>query len=98
MKDPNTGKFTKGNPGRPKGSQNKSTATAKEAFQTILDGHVERLSEWIERVAEDDPHKAFTMVMEVAKYCVPKYRADAPPPPPWWAAAVHEVTFAPPSE
>ena len=45
--------FKKGNSGRPKGAVNKTTATAKQAFQLAFDklGGWERLSKW----AIEDP-------------------------------------------
>lgn len=41
-------KFEPGNPGRPKGAQNKTTIAAKEAFQMAFDklGGWERLAQW----------------------------------------------------
>lgn len=62
---------------RAKGTPNKATAAARDAFQCIVDGRVAQLGEWIDRVAVDDPHKAFTMVMELARYCVPRPAAVA---------------------
>lgn len=66
---------------RPKGTPNKATTTAREAFQALLDGRVAQLGEWIDRVARDDPHKAFTMTLELAKYCVPRAKNADPPAP-----------------
>lgn len=57
---------------RPAGTPNKATTKAREAFQALLDGRVEQLQAWIDRVAQDDPHKAFYMVMDLAKYCLPR--------------------------
>lgn len=49
----NVGRFAPGNPGRPKGAQNRTTATAKEAFTVAAEelGGADRLVEW----AKEDP-------------------------------------------
>lgn len=49
----NTGKFGKGNPGKPKGALSKTTRTAKEAIAIAAEklGGAERLVAW----AQEDP-------------------------------------------
>lgn len=49
----NTGKFGKGNPGKPKGALSKTTKTAKEAIAIAADklGGADRLVDW----AKEDP-------------------------------------------
>jgi hypothetical protein len=49
----NTGRFGKGNPGKPKGALSKTTKTAKEAISIAADklGGAERLVQW----AQEDP-------------------------------------------
>jgi hypothetical protein len=44
----NSGRFAKGNPGKPKGAQSHLTKTAKEAFQFAFDkiGGAENLAIW----------------------------------------------------
>jgi len=66
---PNAGK------GRVKGTPNKSTAKAREAIATFVDGNAERLQEWLEAIAVDErygPKTAFDCFMAVAEYHVPK--------------------------
>ena len=67
---------------RPKGTPNVVTAAARDAFQSLLDGKVDCLATWIDRVAVDDPHKAFMMMMHLASFCVPKPKPVEPPAPP----------------
>ena len=45
----NSGKFGKGNPGKPKGALNKTTLAAKEAIALAADrlGGADRLVEWV---------------------------------------------------
>jgi len=49
----NTGRFGKGNPGKPKGAKNKTTIAAKEAIAIAAEGlgGAQRLVEW----AKEDP-------------------------------------------
>lgn len=69
--------FENGDPraGRPVGSANKATAAARDAFTLLLEGNVDKLQQWIDHVAAEDPHKAFSMVMDLAAFVVPKVKA-----------------------
>lgn len=67
---------------RPKGSANKATTTARQAFNALIDGRLDDLNAWIDRVAQDDPARAFGMVMTLASYCVPRPRPAEPDPVP----------------
>ena len=70
--------------GRPKGSPNKSTAMAREAIATFVEGNTHQMQKWLEQVAEgvrndDDkyivlpnPEKAFGMLQSVMEYHLPK--------------------------
>ena len=65
-----------GNPnGRPKGEPNKITQANREAFQLLVDRNFDRLEGWIHSVAQDDPAKAFQMVMDLASFCVPRLKS-----------------------
>lgn len=59
-------------PGRPKGLPNKSTQQAREAIGKFVDGNIERLQEWLDRIAEKDPEKAFGLFQSVIEYHIPK--------------------------
>jgi hypothetical protein len=67
---------------RPKGSPNRATAAARDAFNALVDGRLDDLNAWIDRVALDDPARAFGMVMTLASYCVPRPRPAEPDPVP----------------
>ena len=58
--------------GRPKGSPNKVTMQAREAIAMFVEGNVDRLTGWLDRIAEDDPKDAFNAFMSVVEYHVPK--------------------------
>jgi len=59
-------------PGRPKGLPNKATQEAREAIGRFVDGNSHRLQEWLDRIAEDSPEKAFNLFQSVIEYHVPK--------------------------
>ena len=68
-------RFTNGGkpgPGRPKGLPNKATQQAREAIARFVDGNAHRLQEWLDRIADEDPEKAFSLFQSVIEYHVPK--------------------------
>lgn len=58
--------------GRKKGVPNKATAQAREAIALFVDGNAHRLQEWLDRVAEENPERAFQLFQSVIEYHVPK--------------------------
>jgi hypothetical protein len=58
--------------GRPKGTQNKDTALAREAIARFVDNNTERLQEWLDQIAIESPEKAFNCVRDLLEYHVPK--------------------------
>lgn len=74
-KTANNGSFKPGNPGRKPGTPNKVTAATREAFQLLVDRNFDQLESWITLTAQQDPHKAFGMVMDLASFCIPRLKA-----------------------
>lgn len=58
--------------GRQKGTGNKSTANAREAIAAFVDGNAERLTGWLDQIAEESPKDAFNCLMSVVEYHIPK--------------------------
>ncbi|MBK8949997.1 MAG: hypothetical protein IPM68_14455, partial [Flavobacteriales bacterium] len=52
--DPNTGKFTQGNPGRPKGSKNVRTRCWEEVGELLVNEHAGRFADVLERLMASD--------------------------------------------
>jgi hypothetical protein len=70
---PTTAKRPQPKGGSRKGRPNKSTAAAREAIAVFVDGNVERLQEWLDRIAvENGPLAAFKCFTELVEYHVPK--------------------------
>lgn len=68
--------FPKGQPnpnaGRPFGAVSEKTKLARDAIAHFVDGNVDRLTGWLDRIAEDDPAGAFDRFMSVVEYHIPK--------------------------
>jgi hypothetical protein len=62
-----------GNPnGRPKGTPNKDTQQVKDAYLALIQGNLPMIQEWLDRVAERNPEKAFDMLMKLSPFVIPK--------------------------
>jgi hypothetical protein len=58
--------------GRPKGIPNRATMDARAAIAAFVDGNAHRLTEWLDRIAEDNPKAAFDCFQSVVEYHIPK--------------------------
>lgn len=58
--------------GRVAGVANKATTEARIAIKSFVEGNVERLNGWLDRIAETDPDAAFKAYMSVLEYNIPK--------------------------
>src|SRR3972149_4723796 len=70
--NPNWLKGKSGNPaGKPPGAVTAIQIKIKEAFAMLLENKLPQLSEWIDRIAKDDPDNAATLMVEISKRFVP---------------------------
>lgn len=58
--------------GSRKGIPNKATQDARAAIGQFVEGNAHRLQDWLDRIAQDDPEKAFSLFQSVIEYHVPK--------------------------
>lgn len=65
-------KFTPGNPGKPKGAENKTTKAAKELFVSIMEGEVDNIKDSLEKVRKKDPAKYLEVLSKFYPYFMPK--------------------------
>lgn len=67
-----------GNPnGRPRGASSEQTKRMKEAFAFLIEGNLDRLTEWLDQIAEQDPAKAMDIVIRLSERFVPKLSQQA---------------------
>jgi hypothetical protein len=65
------GQFTKGNPGKPKGTKNKVTQSIRDKFEQLLDGvGVEQMVADLQSI--ERPTERLNIIMGLAEYLVPK--------------------------
>lgn len=74
--DPDTGQFTKGNPGRPKGSKNERTRLWEELGEELTDRHAQRFTALLDRLWDsadmNENLKAADLFLKLAEYFRPK--------------------------
>lgn len=80
--DPTTGKFTQGNPGRPKGSKNVRTRTWQEVGSSLVNDHVGQFADVLERLMSsdkvNDQVKGAELFLKVLEYFKPKVKREEP--------------------
>lgn len=69
----NKGQFAPGDPraGRPKGSANKATATARNAISRFIEGKAPEVETLWSEVAEKDPARALDLYAKLAQFVLP---------------------------
>jgi len=66
--------FEKGDPNinrNGRSGPNKSTKIMKEAFAALVEQNLPRMNELLDRVAEEDPHKALDLIIKLSERFVP---------------------------
>ncbi len=58
--------------GKQKGAANKVTTQTKEAVALFVEGNIDRLNGWLDKIAEENPKDAFNCFMSVVEYHIPK--------------------------
>lgn len=80
-KDPRTGKFTKGNPGRPKGSKNTRTLQWEELGKELTDRHADKFNALLDRLWKskdtNEQVKAAELFLKLVEYFKPKLQRTA---------------------
>lgn len=71
--------FKQGNPGKPKGAENKTTKAAKELFVSIMEGEVDHIKEALDKIRKSDPEVYLSTLSKFYPYFMPKkVEIDAP--------------------
>jgi len=58
--------------GKKKGTPNRVTTEMREACLNLLNRNMPKLNKWLDEVAEDDPAKAFELLVKVMEFALPK--------------------------
>lgn len=58
--------------GRPKGIPNKNTMAIREAYQKLTEDNLDNMSLWLARIAEENPEKAMTLMLQLSEFIIPK--------------------------
>jgi hypothetical protein len=70
------GKFAPGNQanpsGKPVGTCNKTTKQIREAYQSFVEGKLDKVEGWFDDVAAKDPAQALDLMLKFSEYFVPK--------------------------
>ena len=67
--------FEKGNnlgKGRPKGKSNKVTEETREKYKAFVEGNIDNLQTWMDKVAHRDPAAALDFMLKFSEYFIPK--------------------------
>lgn len=71
--------FKAGNPGKPKGAENKTTKQARELFISIMEGEVDNIKDSLDKIRKKDPTAYLTTLSKFYPYFMPKkLEVDAP--------------------
>lgn len=65
-------KFEKGNAGKPKGAENKTTKAAKELFVSIMEGQVDHIEASLDKIRVKDPALYLQTLSKFYPYFMPK--------------------------
>ena len=71
MPRPTKGTRTPGS-GKKKGTPNRVTTEMREALLVFVELNMPKLQIWLDRVAEDDPAKAFDLFIKMTEFVIPK--------------------------
>lgn len=81
-KDPITGRFANGNPGRPKGSKNRRTLQWNELGDALVSEHAGQFASVLERLMSsdkvNDQVKGAELFLKALEYFKPKMPREAP--------------------
>lgn len=80
MNEQNLQPFIKGmkkKGGRKIGSVNRTTAEIKQAFQLLVDNNVDKMGDWLDRIAQDNPEKAIKIIIDLSEFIIPKLSRGA---------------------
>lgn len=61
--------------GRPQGATDKAQKDIKQAYQSLVEGNLSNIENWLNDVAAKDPAKALDFMLRLSEYILPKMKA-----------------------
>jgi hypothetical protein len=58
--------------GRKKGTPNRMTYDVRTKYKEFVEGNIDNLNTWMDRVARNDPDKALDFMLKFSEYFIPK--------------------------
>jgi len=58
--------------GRKKGTPNKITQDVRSAFKQLIESNTDNLFVWLDKIAKDNPEKAFDLILKLSEFVTPK--------------------------
>lgn len=67
--------FVKGKPktgGKKKGTENKASKDIKEAYRMLIENNLDNLTDWLNKVAKNNPERAIYILYNLSEFVIPK--------------------------
>ena len=61
--------------GRPAGAKDKTQTEIKQAYQSLIEGNLSNIENWLNEVAAKDPAKALDFMLRLSDFILPKMKA-----------------------
>lgn len=61
--------------GKKKGTPNQVTKDQRERAALIIDNNIDRMQGWIDKVAAENPERAYKMLLDMFEFSLPKLKA-----------------------
>ncbi len=60
------------NVGRMEGTKNRVTQNIRKAYQDLVEGNLDNMSQWIGHIANENPKEAMELMIKLSEFVIPK--------------------------
>lgn len=60
------------NVGRVEGTKNRVTQNIRKAYQDLVEGNLDNMSQWIGQIANENPKEAMELMIKLSEFVIPK--------------------------
>ena len=60
------------NVGRVEGTKNRVTQNIRKAYQDLVEGNLDNMSQWIGQIAAENPKEAMELMIKLSEFVIPK--------------------------